>query len=394
MPLPTVTSRPEKTIDSIVSRWNAANLPLIYDITNTKWPANSEDSTIAITSITDDNGFAKINRGSNDGEVAKEWILIDGTTNYDGPQQITAVDGNNLTIDAPFVDNDTGTTLIYFQNYTTLIRVNVGLDPTHEHAADKPNTLVGTIEQRPDTNNITLSDVREYVKNKLNTNYDESQSGWPNDLNSWTDFYISFAERYDLVTANVVGDFTSAFTDDTEGGDIIFLKAVHGALQFGDARGGNMFDFVVFDDTGAYFDGDAKYMTFFERPKIIDCNNFNLSIILDQNAEYPDLNIIRLKITEFDSNDNELLTTITEISRQDYGLYRLDLDGLLFQDDVNYINFVLLDSGSFELSETKRIDVDIECGCIAGTIETINNWLIEDSGEWLIEDTGEWLLEG
>jgi len=298
MALPTVTSRPEKTIEGVVSRWNAANLPLIYDITNTKWPTNSEDGTVAITSVTDDgNGFAELNHGSSTGLVAKEWVNVAGSAAYDGAHQIRSVNGNNLIIDFPFGATDTGTSQEYYNNYTTLIRVYAGIDPAHTFASQKPIVLIGTIEQRPDTDSITLADVRDYVKNKLNTIYNEDQASWPNDINGWTDFYIAFAERYDLVTAGVVSDFTSAFTDD--GSPINYLHATHSALQFGNARGGNMDDYAINDSPY----GDlAKWMTDFERLKIIDGQNWNVSIIMDITFE------VTLEILQFDKNGDALTT--------------------------------------------------------------------------------------
>ncbi len=357
MALPLVSSRPEKSIDNILSRWNAASTPLIYDLTNTKWPTNSEDTIQNITGVTDDNGFAKLAFDLSVGVNANEWIEVTFANVYNGVHRVIEVSGLDLTIDFPFSVNTIGNAQKYFQNYTTLIEVYAGLQPTHEHAATKPIELIGTIEQRPDTDNSTLADVRDYVKNKLNTIYDQSQTSWPNDLNGWTDFYISFAERYDIATAGVVSDFTSDFTDDTDVDGIIYLKAINGGLQFGATRGGNMFDHVVFDSTGAYFDGGALFMTFFERPEIIDSNNFDISIILDANGEYPNLNIIRKRVIEYDVNGVQLSETITAVPRQDYGLYRIDIGITQFAVGIDHLELTLLDTNNFVLSEVKTISI-------------------------------------
>lgn len=314
---------------------------------------------MAITSVTDADGFAQINLVNID-ILNKDWIIITGTTNYNGSHQVRAALPTHVIIDFPFGANETGTAQRYYQNYTTIIQINAGIAPNHEFAASDPISLIGTIEQRPDTDNITLADVRDYVKNKLNTNYNEDQSSWPNDLNGWTDFYIAWAERYDDSDGTDVTDFTSAFTNDEESGNIIYLHAVHGALQFGNARGGNMFDHVIFGS--AYFDSDAKFMTFFERLKLIDDNNFNLSIIFNQNGEYPNLNIVRTQIKEFDINGTFITTQIFAIPRQDYGLYRIDnFNDLTFNPLTNYLEIVILDGGDIELSETKIIDIEVSC---------------------------------
>jgi hypothetical protein len=345
MALPIINGWPSATIDGYKSEWNAVSLPLQYSILNTKAPVNTDDSTIPITSIIDDNGNAKIQRGSNDGEVAKEWIEIAGTTNYDGAQQILSVDVNNLTIDAPFVDNDTGTTLIYYNNYTSLIRVYAGIDPAHDHGATKPMVLIGTIEQRPDTDNTTLVDVRDYVKNKLNSKYDTSQASWPNDLNGWADFYISQAERYDLVTAGVVGDFTSAFTDDEADGGINYLKAVNGAQQFGYAYAGNMVEYLI----RTSFAG-AKWMTDFTQGGYSQSQNFDVSILIADAADLKSL------VQAYDKNGNVIQIITASIGDEGYGVYRISVAGP-FAGGTDYLTLTLEDSSGNALTEATRIDV-------------------------------------
>jgi len=302
MALPVISSRPEKVIDGITSRWNAANLPLQYQITNTKWPTNSE-GTVAITSISDSGGYAKLNHGSSTGLVAKEWVLVAGTDDYDGAHQIRSVDGNNLVIDFPYSVSDTGTSQKYYNNYTTLIKVYAGLDPAHTWATEKPMTLIGTIEQRPDSDNVTYVDVRDYVKNQLNTNYDIDLASWPNDLNSWCDFYVSYAERYDLVTAGEVNDFTSAYTDDG-GASIIYCRATNSALQFGNVRGGNMYDYAI---NNSPYDDLAIWMTDFARVMVIDDQTWNVSVILDVTIS------LLLKIYQYDLNGD-----IIQVSGSDF----------------------------------------------------------------------------
>lgn len=331
MALPVISSWPFKIIDGYKSEWNAAALPIQYGITNTKWPTNSEDSTVAITSVSDNSGNAQLNHGSSTGIIAKEWVLVAGTTNYNGAHQVLSVSGNNLIIDFPFGASETGTSQVYYQNYTTLVQVYAGIDPAHTHAATKPIELIGTIEQKPDTDNITFADVRDYVKEKLNTTYDKSQASWPNDLNGWTDFYVSFAERYDIVIDGVVSDHTSEFRDDEADGGINYLKATHSALQFGNALGGNMFDYVI--KASPYFD-TALFMTDFDRPKIIGDMNFDISIIIE--GTFP---LIK-NITTYDINNNILDNFQEVIVNDGYGIYRISIDTEL-SESVDYIEIFI-----------------------------------------------------
>src|SRR5690606_20500813 len=112
-------------------------------------------------------------------------------------------------------------------------------------------TLIGTIEQRPNTDNNTYVDVRKYILSKLFAKNDINQASFPNDKNLWTSFYIEFAERYDDVIDGTVVNAISEYTSDSE--DPCF--ASHSALQFGNARGGNMADYLIGVTT-------AKWMTF------------------------------------------------------------------------------------------------------------------------------------
>ncbi len=232
MPLPVIDSRPEKTINNVLSRWNAANLPMVYDISNTKWPTNTEDTAFTSKTISESAifpGFAAITLGTTPPFVAKDWVTISNSTKYNGIFQIKSIFVTALILDTPFTENDTGDAIKYYQNYTTLIQVNAGIDPAHTHAATKPIELIGTIEQRPNnTTEITSVDVRKYVKTKLNFNYDESQASFPNDLNAWTDFYIAVAERFDAVVDGLVVDSVSVFTDDTEGVYSLILVSFSG----------------------------------------------------------------------------------------------------------------------------------------------------------------------
>lgn len=364
MPLPVIDSRPEKTINNVLSRWNAANLPMIYDISNTKWPTNTEDAQVNFIVVSDNDGFARFATGVAGIADVKGWVTISGSTLYDGIHQVTGTTaaGLNYILNTPFIATDTGQIQKYYQNYTLLIRVNAGIDPGHTHAATKPIELIGTIEQRPDsTTGITLVDVKKYVKNKLNFNYDESQASFPNDLNAWADFYIAVAERFDAVVDGLVVDSVSVFTNDAEGvySDIIFLKAAASSLPFGYPFGGNLGEYVI--DDVPYFN-IAKWMSDFLRAKIIDNSNFNVSIIAQQTP-------FDIEIKEFDVSGTLILTTLETISDEDYGLYRVS-PTIGFQALTSFFTIQAQILGGNITSELFTVDVDNDCGVTAPAAAT------------------------
>lgn len=221
MALPVVNSWPFKIIDGYKSEWNAASNPIQYSIENTKWPVNSDDT--AINNVSDSGGNVLVNGSAPLGLVVGDSVKIEGTSSF-GPGtaayngifkvlDIPVPANGDPVIDTPYLGVTSGGTLEkYYNNYNTVVRVYAGIDPAHTHAATKPIELIGTINQTPDTDNITRVDIRDFVKSKLNTDYDNSQSSWPNDLNGWTDFYISFAESYDDFSTSPVSTVTSEFT--------------------------------------------------------------------------------------------------------------------------------------------------------------------------------------
>jgi len=244
-------------------------------------------------------------------------------------------------IDTPYTVDDTsgGTIQKYYNNYTTLVRVYAGIDSSHPYASSKPYELIGTIQQSPDrTANETKVNIQDYVQRKLNSDNDVDQASYPNDLNLWCDFYIEFAESYDSVNSDgFLETTTSPYTSDSAN----FCHAVNGVLQFGDDRGGNMYDHVVSPSRS----GTGNFMTFFEKPVLFVSNWFDISVVLDDFAGYP-----ILEITEKDQNGNQVATQTREIKEEDQIIEKqgssLEFDtssGLLSEsliiDSAHVVNF-------------------------------------------------------
>lgn len=346
MAIPSLVSRPEKTIDGVVSRWNAARLPIQYVLSNTKWPVNTEDDVDDFSSVTSDNGYARIVLDSTyETYVAKEWIIIDGSTNYDGVHRIRSISGLNVTLDTAYVATDTGTFQRYYQNYTSVVEVYAGIPSGHSLSAQKPIALIGTIEQRPNTDNNTYVDVRRYILSKLSTFNDIDGVGIPNDVNLWTGFYIIFAERYDSVSSGTIVNFLSSNTSDV--GDPCY--ASQSALQFQNQYGGNMFLYSLQESP---YGGPMEFMTKFTRPTLFTSSYFDISFINDDDTGTL---LSSFTFKEYDINNTELATQSISISDQDVGLYRIRLDGYTFNASTKYIKI-------FQ-SSTELITIDIKSKC-------------------------------
>ena len=177
------------------SRWSAAFLPLVYKISNTKFPTNTEDAVDTYTAVTNNNGFAKFDLAGTAYQtyIRGEKVTINGTV-YSGVYEVIAIQGDQLTLNVAFSETDTGTANKYYDNYATLVRLYAGVPAYHPYAAQDPMTLIGTFSIAPNLSNIAVIDVADLVRQKISKDNDLSASGRPNDLDAWTCFYIVYAK--------------------------------------------------------------------------------------------------------------------------------------------------------------------------------------------------------
>lgn len=330
----------------IYSYWNAAALPLQYAIENTKWPDNQESTATTILSAVTDNGYSRfaVTTGIAFFPVGS-IVQITNSDYYNGIWEVIEVNAPNLiTVNVPFVATEAGPAMeIYFRNYTTIVNIYAGLPADHEFYSEKPIVLVGTVEQRPNSDNITYVDVRKYVLSKLNTNNDITQDSWECDLNLFTGFYIEWAERYDVITGGEVENFTSAYTSDED----TICWASHSALQFRNPTGGNMQAYIL--DGYAFREVKPKFMTQFERPKIFEGYYFDLAMI--------NIGFEFVYITEYDKNGTELNQQNIQVEGTiNDGVFRFRLDNLTFDPDTSYITVQIAATGE----ESALLDSDLE----------------------------------
>jgi hypothetical protein len=258
LPTPTITGRPRKTIAGYNSDWIACggNLPVIYEISNTKFPVNTE--SIAITEVGDEDGEAEFSTDPvPHGLMVGDVITLSGFDDeptYNGTKTVTVVGSvTSFETGTNYSGNDTGSFILdlVYNNYATEIEVWAGIAPGHPHASEDPIELIGTIRQIPDANNKTRVDISQYIKTKLSSRYDPNQVSWPNDLNAWTDFYIKYRETYTGSSDSFVDD-SSQFIG----------HAVNNTLQFGNPFGNNLYGYVL--DTDAYAPDDCLWLTNFD----------------------------------------------------------------------------------------------------------------------------------
>lgn len=206
---PTVYDTPYYT-----SRVNAANLPMVYNISNTKFPVNSEDAIENILSVSNNGGFAQLTLDTTTYTfVEKGFVEITNTSNYNGVFTIREViDSENIVVNVPFVATETGNVQNYHNNYSTLIKVYAGLPEYHPLSTEKPITLItdNPLTITPLSDNIATVDVSALVKSTLTLNNDYEL----NDINLFTSFYIEYSEQYDESDGNTINTIIEPFQED------------------------------------------------------------------------------------------------------------------------------------------------------------------------------------
>ena len=304
----TIISRPELNVNGFNSRWNAAggNLPIKYGISNNLYPYPSTGSK---TWTLDSNvgGYATlVNLVTPHGLSVGQWIFV-ASGDYAGISQVIRVTSTfSFTIDRPGAGTFGGTYLQYYNNYK--INVNVYLDGA-------------------------LSDTKAYTPTGFNSTVDISDLLKTNlDQDRVKEFYITVFETYELikgvtVTGSTVSDSANVF------------YAVYASLPFGNAFGGNMYEYVIGNNR------DAKWMTDFEKPVyFIGAPDWSVSIISNSG-------IFTLDFNQYDSN-GVFIQADNVIFNGSPGIFDVDFSSITLDADTATVEIVGRDI------ETLTVDID------------------------------------
>lgn len=206
----TVTSRPEKTIDGILSRWNASRTPLQYKFSSNLFPTNNVDPLKQTDSFAYDSAkrgviVEAVAHGFTDAgqycSVTSSNPSLATTTEQDvyGVYKIIEViDANQFVIDLFISVSFTDEFYVqrYYKGYKGIIKVYAGAPEYHPYDADgsKPQREIGEIQVDFDANNEGICNVRNFVKPDMSADFDENDE---NSHDAWTSFFIEYTEIWD-----------------------------------------------------------------------------------------------------------------------------------------------------------------------------------------------------
>lgn len=317
----------------VFSNWVPAWLPIQYQITSDKWPINTFDDTDTISSIADDNGFARITLSStSETYVNREYIKITNSSidGYNGVFQIISLNSStDITINTAYLGDATANFQRYYQGYFISVKIYAGIPSGHTHEAQNPMQQVGLSRYKPSPDGSTIIDVSSYVRNEITpikndlcAIIDGLNGFHGNDYNLWTAFYIEYAEGYLVSDGNTVSEFIDDYETDMQGYDINYQYATNSALQFQDSQGRSIGRFVVDDtdpDTAA-----AQFMTTFEKPTYFLGREFDLAVGINlSNQDLADGGYgLEYVLHQYNSNGDLIGTDQSPIDQEDQGVYR------------------------------------------------------------------------
>ena len=359
----TLTQRP--------SGFNAVHLPIIYKFTNTKWPVNTFDTVRTVSSFTNDSGYCKLALSGD--------IKASGTANeleyvkieVDGVEEIAQIynyySDTSITIDVSYDAGITfGNVQYYYANYHNRFKIYAGLRSGHTLVANKPYQLLTEIKAVPDSTGETIININEILKSDISILTNDTLY-IQNDITSFTEFYIEYAEAYDYsADGYTLTTYVSSYSSDSAN----YAIAVNSKLPFRNGYGGVMTEYVG---------SSQKFLTLFPNPVLFDGRYYELWF-LRQTGDTKDLRIRRY------SNGVLTATDTLNVDNKDEGIYRVQVTNTGSED---IILADLYDSGV--LSETKTITVNTDCSnqdiylCWKNYLGGMDYWLFTGEKDYSID---------
>ena len=183
--------------------------------------------------------------------------------------------------------------------------------------------LLATLYLPPDDSGEVMFSINEILKSQVLIKNNLQLDSLPNNIDAFTQFYISYGEQYDDTFGSQydLGTFSSEFTTDSFIG-----TAVNALLPFKNIHSGSLSDYFA----------SKKFLTLFPSLKY-----------------YPDIyQDVSVLITDNDTHKLNVSGSETTLSTYDAGVYRIPITGT---------GIYSIYKGSTKLSEDLTVSADDEC---------------------------------
>lgn len=303
--------------------WSAVHLPITYRLSSDLYPSNNVDTVRNVTSASDLQGYFVLNLSGSLGDVTSyDYIYLNALDeDIDGVYQIIEwISPTVLIVNIAYdssIDFTGATAQRYYNNYNIKVRVYSGIGSGHDWQTQKPIRLLTTLELIPDENNEVYFSVNEIIKSLIETKNNPLIGTQPNNIDFWTQFYISVAESYDDSDGYALGTYTSDFEADA----MTFLgNAVNAKLEFKNQYSGFMSEYLMGPTAG-------KFLTLFDQPVLF----------IDT---YQDISFIKALENDYILNKQYYLNGVAGLLEQqtisgDVGVYRIPIEANCAYDRVD-----------------------------------------------------------
>jgi len=334
--------------------WSCVHLPIIYKLKSTIWPTNAADTARTITTFSNYNGYTYLNLS---GDVkttgtasALEQVILSGTS-VDGVYQIVNwFSDTNIVIDLPYSGANvlsSGTAQYYYWNYHAKIKIYAGISSGHALTTFKPHELIATIKAVPDSNGVITINISDYIKEKISiVKNDLLLSTVPNNIDAWSNFYITYAESYDDSNMYTVEEYVTSYTDDSGTFEGYALNSI---LPFKTKSSGYLSEYV----SGVTAATTQKFLTAFDEPVLTPGKFWDISFIKNTSSSG---DYIKREVYVDDVLKEVYIDTITDY---DQGVYRHSITQSGWSEDR--IDLTYFDSSNNQLSETITVTVSEDC---------------------------------
>lgn len=272
------------------SNWSCVHLPITYKLSNNLFPTNSVDTGRTVSSFTNDVGLVNLNLSGSLGTFEElQFVKISDafSSEVNGIFQIIdKISSSDVTINLAYsaAYSFSGATVqLYYQNYYIKVKIYGGINENNVWTDQKPYELLGTLRLIPDEDNQVFFSVSETLKKHIPLNNSLLLGTLPNNIDAWTQFYITTQECYDISDAYTVQSFEGTEVSDKSNFE---GYAANSILPFKNIYSGFLSEYIIGVDTSS-----AKFLTLFDTPVLFSGQYFDLSFILDNGIEsqIPDL---------------------------------------------------------------------------------------------------------
>jgi hypothetical protein len=263
----TVTQRPSTTISGNTSKWNAAKNPIVYKMTRKDYNITAVANSGGALQITVNTNLTTLTTAQGGPVVigSKLWVVTDNGV-YNALYTVVTVTNaaNSVVTFGASTYTSAATTGYVNLMQRTNYRVSVGI-------YNAANTLLQTLAYSPDKSGNIIVDVATPLLNTLSVdNVADYVAGFitNDETTAYVKFYIRYSELWTSSAESETNDTANQFF------------AIYGARQIGELYGGNMAEYVNYENGTP----PAKFLTKFSRPSIWRGYPFSISTLTSDNV--------------------------------------------------------------------------------------------------------------